>query len=413
MRCAIRAGCDLIVTLRTDAGHVPESVARLLAPFADEEVACVIGSRLREHADTVPFLHRLGLRLATGVQNQLLGSSLSDAHSSYRAYRASTLATLPFRNNSDDFVFETELVIQHLTDGKHIEEVAVPATRAPHTQRGLLYGWRSFRTVIRALANRVHLVYHPKFDLEGAKPSYRYKEAPTSLHQFVIRRHSQSGIKVADVGAGSASVSGSLHEAGANVTAIDHHRPDAEVPFHYIEADLDQDFAERILASQRGPADKVLALDVIEHLMRPEHGIAEIHRILRPGGTLIASTANIAFLAIRLSLALGQFNYGKRGILDVTHTRLFTIRSFCRALEGEGFHIEKIRGFGPPIEDVIGDSTLLRGLDRIAGALARIWPSMFAYQFLVEATRLDTDRDIADSGPANTPGGGSDAENRV
>ena len=62
---------------------------------------------------------------------------------------------------------------------------------------------------------------------------------------------------------------------------------------------------------------------------------------------------------------------------------------------------------------MIGNSALLRGLDRIAGGLARIWPSMFSYQFLVEATRLDTDRDIADSGPANTFGGGSGAENRV
>jgi len=395
MCCAMRAGCDLIVTLDTDAGHAPEYLARLLAPFANEEVACVIGSRLREHAATVPLLHRLGLRLATGVQNQMLGSALSDAHSGFRAYRTSALATLPFRNNSDNFVFETELVIQHVTDKKRIEEVAVPSERSPRIWRGALYGWLSFLTVIRALANRVHLVYHPKFDLEGAKPSYRYKEAPTSLHQFVIRRHSEPGIKVADVGAGSARVSQTLHAAGAEVIAIDHHQPSSELTFGYVGADLNQDFAAKIIASLHGPADKVLALDVIEHLLRPEHGMAEIHRALRPGGTLIASTANIAFIAIRLSLALGQFNYGKRGILDVTHTRLFTIRSFCRALEGEGFRIDKVRGFGPPIEDVIGSSFVLRCLDRIAGGLARVWPSMFAYQFLVEATRLDSDRDIA------------------
>ncbi|MHC4814767.1 MAG: methyltransferase domain-containing protein [Planctomycetota bacterium] len=394
MRCALRAGCDLIVTLRTDAGHRPEYLARLLAPFADEEVACVIGSRLREHAATVPFLHRLGLRLATGVQNQLLGSALSDPHSSFRAYRASTLATLPFHSNSDNLVFETELVIQHLTDGKRIEEVAVPAEPSPRTRRGVRYGWQSFRTVLRALANRLHLVYHPKFDLEGAKPSYRYKKAPTSLHQFVVRRHSESGIRFADVGAGAAGVSSTLHEAGAEVTGIDHRQPDSELPFNFVEADLNDDFAAKIVESLHGPADKVLALDVIEHLLRPEHGMAEIHRAMRPGGTLIASTANIAFLPIRVSLAMGQFNYGKRGILDVTHTRLFTIRSFCRALEGEGFRIDKIHGFGPPIEDVIGGSFVLRCLDRIAGGLARVWPSMFSYQFLVEATRLDADRDI-------------------
>ena len=88
-------------------------------------------------------------------------------------------------------------------------------------------------------------------------------------------------------------------------------------------------------------------------------------------------------------LALGQFNYGKKGILDLTHTRLFTVRSFCRTLEGEGFRVERVRGFGPPIADMVGRSAPLRLLDRLANGLARLWPSLFAYQILVEAVRLD------------------------
>ena len=90
----------------------------------------------------------------------------------------------------------------------------------------------------------------------------------------------------------------------------------------------------------------------------------------------------------------GQFNYGKRGILDLTHRRLFTIRSFKRMLEGGGFRVEKVRGFGPPIQDMVGDTPLLRLLDRCAGFLARVWPSLFCYQFLVEATRLEEVEDI-------------------
>jgi hypothetical protein len=88
-------------------------------------------------------------------------------------------------------------------------------------------------------------------------------------------------------------------------------------------------------------------------------------------------------------LALGQFNYGKKGILDLTHQRLFTVRSFCRTLEGEGFRVESVRGFGPPIRDMIGGSRLLSLVDRLAGGLARLWPTLFGYQFLVEAVRLD------------------------
>ena len=77
----------------------------------------------------------------------------------------------------------------------------------------------------------------------------------------------------------------------------------------------------------------MLVLDVLEHLKRPEEGVRKIAEILKPGGTLYASTGNIAFLVMRLSLFLGQFNYGKRGILDLTHTRLFTIYSFKKLLD--------------------------------------------------------------------------------
>jgi hypothetical protein len=93
-------------------------------------------------------------------------------------------------------------------------------------------------------------------------------------------------------------------------------------------------------------------------------------------------------------LLLGQFNYGKKGILDLTHQRLFTIRSFCRTLEGEGFKVEKVIGFGPPIEDMVGSSLPLRLLDRFGHFLAKIWPRLFSYQFLVEATRLDEVSDL-------------------
>ena len=126
---------------------------------------------------------------------------------------------------------------------------------------------------------------------------------------------------------------------------------------------------------------------------------------MKPGGTLLASTGKVAYILVRIMLALGFFNYGKKGILDLTHTRLFTIRSFCRTLEGEGFEVLAVRGFGPPITDMVGASAILRLLDSVASLLARIWPSLFSYQFLVEARRLDDVESILDStisdGPAS------------
>ena len=118
---------------------------------------------------------------------------------------------------------------------------------------------------------------------------------------------------------------------------------------------------------------------------------------MKPGGVLVASTANVGYILVRIMLALGFFNYWKKGILDLTHTRLFTIRSFCRTLEGEGFEVLSVRGFGPPISDMVGRSFVLRFIESVASFLARIWPSLFGYQFLVEARRLDDVESILDS----------------
>ena len=84
---------------------------------------------------------------------------------------------------------------------------------------------------------------------------------------------------------------------------------------------------------------------------------------------------------MRLSLFLGQFNYGKRGILDLTHTRLFTIYSFKKLLVNGGFRIRRCAASGPPIRDMVGESTVLRAADTTSGLLARLWPRLFAFSF--------------------------------
>ena len=115
--------------------------------------------------------------------------------------------------------------------------------------------------------------------------------------------------------------------------------------------------------------------------------IRRIAAVMKPGATLYASTGNIAYVLLRLSLLAGQFNYGKRGILDLTHRRLFTIYSFTKLLRNRGFTIRTVRGFGPPIRDMIGESSSLRLADSLSGLLARRWPRLFAFNFLVVAEK--------------------------
>ncbi|MFQ5505528.1 MAG: class I SAM-dependent methyltransferase, partial [Planctomycetota bacterium] len=259
---------------------------------------------------------------------------------------------------------------------------------------GIAYAFHCLATILRSLANRVHLVYHPKFDLARDATQYRFKKAPTSLHQFVLGQKLPRNLQILELGAGSGDVGLALYKRGGKVCAVDLKRPDRSFPYLYIEQDLNEAFAEPVLRQMGRSAGIVVALDVLEHLNEPEKSIRELRETLSPGGILLASTGNVAYAPLRLGLLLGQFNYGKKGILDLTHRRLFTIRSFCRTLEGEGFEIRKVRGFGPPIQDMVGDSLVWRILDRCSGFLAWIWPSLFSYQFIVEAVRLDDIDDI-------------------
>jgi glycosyltransferase involved in cell wall biosynthesis len=397
---AIRQNFDVVVLLHGDGQYAPEMLPGILAPFEDGDTAAVFGSRMMTRGGALrggmPLYKYAGNRILTAIENRLLHASLTEFHSGYRAYRVSALAQLPFRYNTNDFHFDTEIIIQLLARGMKIVEVPIPTYYGDeicHVE-GVPYAMHCITTVLRARANRLYLVHHPKFDVyDGGE--YVFKTAPSSVHQHVLARDWEPGTKVVELGAGHGQVGLALHLRGLDVAAVDLSPPDGvEFPFPYVAADLDEPFADRVEEEMGEPADVVLALDVIEHLRRPEESLQEIRRAMKPGGRLVASTGNVGYFLVRTMLALGFFNYGKKGILDLTHTRLFTVRSFCRTLEGEGFRILSVRGFGPPIRDMIGSGVLLRLLDSVAAFLARVWPSLFGYQLLVEAERLDGVEDI-------------------
>jgi hypothetical protein len=111
---------------------------------------------------------------------------------------------------------------------------------------------------------------------------------------------------------------------------------------------------------------------------------------------LLVSTGNVAFLPVRLMLLAGQFNYGKRGILDLTHTRLFTFGTFRRLFEQSGFRVLEIRGVPAPFALALGNGRLARVLTGVNRALIRVSRSLFAYQiFAVVQARPGLDRLLA------------------
>ena len=133
--------------------------------------------------------------------------------------------------------------------------------------------------------------------------------------------------------------------------------------------------------------DYVVVADVIEHVQRTQL-MRSARRFLKADGRLIISTPNVALWFYRLSLLAGRFEYGPRGVLDETHVRLYTRATFRREVERAGFRVLRERVTALPFEVVFestGRSRLVAAASCLYHLLARAWPSLFAYQFILEA----------------------------
>jgi 2-polyprenyl-3-methyl-5-hydroxy-6-metoxy-1,4-benzoquinol methylase len=131
--------------------------------------------------------------------------------------------------------------------------------------------------------------------------------------------------------------------------------------------------------------DYLVTLDVIEHLASPELFLDRLRAALseNPTAEIIISTANIGFFVNRFMLLMGQFNYGKRGILDLTHTRLFTFSSFERTVRQAGFDILERVGVPGPYPLALGDSAFSRMLLNVNRLLISISRGLFSYQIFL------------------------------
>jgi len=395
---AIKQGFDYVVLLHGDGQYAPEFLPQIVLALDRDEPDALIASRMTNRLDALrggmPLYKWVGNQVLTAIENRALGSRLSEFHSGYRAYRVDALRSIPFQLDSDDFHFDTEILVQLLRTGRTVTEIPVATFYGDEISRvnGIRYAVNCVKAVTKARLAQVGLFYEPKFDFGLFEESgYVVKEAANSLHTEILGLPWPAEWQVADLGANRGVLSARLAERVAHVTSVDVEPPSEAGAADALALDLDGDFDETL---GRGRYDAVLALDVIEHLKRPEDGVRKIADILKPGGILYASTGNVAYAPMRLSLVLGHFNYGKRGILDLTHTRLFTVYSFKKLLAQAGFIVLDVKGFGPPIRDMVGESTVLRGLDTGSGALAQVWPRMFAFNFLVVARRADELEDV-------------------
>ena len=326
--------------------------------------------------------------MLTTTQNALLRSRLSEFHSGYRIYDVRALAGVPFDLNTNDFHFDTEIIIQMMLAGHRILELPIPTYYGDEIcyVNGVKYAKDVLLSTLKARVQELDLVYDPKFDCRpsrGTTTHYRTKLGYASTHSMALAAI-PAGARVLDIGCGDGLLADALVERGCHVVGIDSVPPPRGVrleSFHLHDLD------DLPLPVDVATFDVVLLLDVVEHLKSPEQFLTRLRldAAENPELELIISTGNVGFALTRLLLLFGQFNYGKRGILDMTHTRLFTFPTLKRLLQGAGFEIVEMHGIPAPFPEAVGQTRVGLGLLRMNNSLITLRRSLFAYQSFARA----------------------------
>jgi glycosyltransferase involved in cell wall biosynthesis len=145
---ALKRKADIVVMLHPDYQYDPTLIPQMIKPIQDGEVDLVLGSRLlgvdgRQFG--MPTYKYFANRFLTTIENRAMGTCLSDLHTGYRAYSRKLLATIPFMRNSDDFVFDSQVLFQTVAFGFKIAEIKVPCRYMPEASsinfiRSSMYG---------------------------------------------------------------------------------------------------------------------------------------------------------------------------------------------------------------------------------------------------------------------------------
>jgi glycosyltransferase involved in cell wall biosynthesis len=162
-REALRLGGDIVVMVHPDYQYDPTLVPQIIEPIVQGEADLVLGSRLAGGGSAIeqgmPWWKYVANRFLTAVENAAFGLRLSEYHTGYRAFSKSVLEAVNFRMNSDDFVFDQEIVAQVVATGYRIAEIPVPVRYFPEASSAsfgasCVYGLQILWVVARYLLHR-------------------------------------------------------------------------------------------------------------------------------------------------------------------------------------------------------------------------------------------------------------------
>ena len=219
---------------------------------------------------------------------------------------------------------------------------------------------------------------------------YNFKNDRYSSHMRIIEYlnslNSHSKLSILDVGCAEGHIGEKLSSSKFTFYGIEMSKADAMTASKYYKevkiVDLDVD---KVLYPSNF-FDAIILADVIEHLKNYLKITSSLRPFLKKEGVMILSTVNIANIYIRLRLLFGKFDYQQKGILDQTHLKLFTLKTFRNLATQSGLTVIKEEFTPIPlplIHDIFSEGKPLNIFHKFNYFLACLVPTLFCFQFVL------------------------------
>ncbi|HEX4322244.1 MAG TPA: glycosyltransferase family 2 protein [Acidobacteriaceae bacterium] len=185
-REALAAGADIVVMVHPDYQYTPLLVTAMASMVASGIYDMVLASRILGGGALkggMPLYKYVANRCLTAFQNVFLGVKLSEYHTGYRAFSRELLQTLPLLENSDDFVFDNQMIAQAVMFNFNIGEISCPTkyfkeASSINFKRSVKYGLEVLETTASFAAHRLGWIHVPRFDSTGRKVTQQYYSEP-------------------------------------------------------------------------------------------------------------------------------------------------------------------------------------------------------------------------------------------
>lgn len=192
-REAVSANADVIVMLHPDYQYTPLLTTAMASMIAYGVYDVVLASRIiggTALSGGMPVYKYVSNRLLTAFQNLFLGAKLSEYHTGYRAFSRKVLLDLPLLENSDDFLFDNEMLVQCVYADFRIGEVSCPTKYFPEAssinfRRSVTYGFGVIWTTLRFALQKGRLIKFRLFSASGRKLDTSYYHSPRGQHESI------------------------------------------------------------------------------------------------------------------------------------------------------------------------------------------------------------------------------------